>query len=285
MYVKSLRTLSALTLAALILFSCCRCRAQTPSTASEKVLVPATSWVYPALGYMQKWKMLLGYPRGYFDGKRSLSRKDGALAVRRIVYSVPGIVTPVDTTAQGDPGGYTAEQLKSLRELFLEFKPEITIEGKSWKEVDDLLLKLQDLILQPIDRERAPEHKPTDRIDADDWEYDALKHLSDKKLVDQIPAGQLLTWEQLAKIVASGYSRRRASEIDTATLKKADTLFKYDLGDIAQLRDLARACRPELTRLGINAKAADARFKSALDKRIRQEEDVAAAILKMGDRR
>jgi hypothetical protein len=47
--------------------------------------LPADHWAYASLTYLQKQGILEGYPDRYFRGKRTLTRYEFAIAIRRLI--------------------------------------------------------------------------------------------------------------------------------------------------------------------------------------------------------
>ncbi len=70
-----------------------------PSQAQNAKLfqdVPQSHWAYDAVTDLQNRGILLGYPDGYFRGKRPLTRYEFAVALQRALAKVqgPGAVPP-----------------------------------------------------------------------------------------------------------------------------------------------------------------------------------------------
>ncbi len=117
--------------------------------------VPQDHWAYQAVTDLQQKKILLGYPDGYFRGKRTLTRYEFAVALERALQNLPGggVGKTGDTGpagpagaqgAQGDPGiqgppGMTPEEVANLRALTDEFKNELAQMGVDLKAINSRL--------------------------------------------------------------------------------------------------------------------------------------------------
>lgn len=112
-----------------------------PSEFSD---VPTDHWAYEAVDSLRAMDILVGYPDGYFRGKRTLSRYEFAVALKRALESIDltqgpkGDPGPQGT--KGDPGergqagpqgpaGVGAEELATLKKLADEFKAELANQG------------------------------------------------------------------------------------------------------------------------------------------------------------
>jgi hypothetical protein len=109
-----------------------------PAVAQEpfKDLDP-NHWAYQAVKDLQEKGIVIGYPNGYFAGKRTLTRYEFAVAIQRLLNKIgtgtqgpqgekgePGPAGP-----QGPPGEIPAEQLAEIRRLLDEFKNELAALG------------------------------------------------------------------------------------------------------------------------------------------------------------
>jgi len=112
-----------------------------PSQFSD---VPTDHWAYEAVESLRAKNILVGYPDGYFRGKRTLSRYEFAVALKRALESVqltPGPAgAPGPQGPKGDPGekgvagpqgpsGVAPEELATLKKLADEFKAELANQG------------------------------------------------------------------------------------------------------------------------------------------------------------
>src|ERR1044071_425855 len=103
-------------------------------------------WAYESVDHLQKKGILIGYPDGYFRGKRTLTRYEFAVALERLLNNLPqnpgpaGPPGPAGASgppgARGEPGapgpsGMTAEELAQLRRLTEEFQRELGDMGNS----------------------------------------------------------------------------------------------------------------------------------------------------------
>ncbi len=112
--------------------------------------VPADHWAYDAINQLQSDGVLIGYPDGTFQGKRTLTRYEFAVALARIAETLPGGISRQDvqdmlkgyakeghthgaTTTNGQPIDTskfaTKADVDALRKLVDEFKDEIAALG------------------------------------------------------------------------------------------------------------------------------------------------------------
>ncbi len=106
--------------------------------------VPTDHWAYDAVESLRAKNILVGYPDGYFRGKRTLSRYEFAVALKRALDSIqlttgpkgdPGPQGPKgDKGEKGEPGpqgptGVAPEELATLKKLADEFKAELANQG------------------------------------------------------------------------------------------------------------------------------------------------------------
>ena len=123
--------------------------AQLPTGAinpapSEFSDVPTDHWAYEAVDSLRAKNILVGYPDGYFRGKRTLSRYEFAVALKRALESIQLIQGPKGDPGtqgpKGDPGekgeagpqgptGVAPEELAALKKLADEFKAELANQG------------------------------------------------------------------------------------------------------------------------------------------------------------
>ena len=133
--------------------------------------VPADHWAYAAVSDLQQKKILVGYPNGYFQGKRVLTRYEFAVALKRALDAIgPGIKGEKgDTGATGatgpagadgaagptGPPGMTPEQVEALMKLADTFKSELAQLGTDVKAINarlDALAKSVDAIHDELNR-------------------------------------------------------------------------------------------------------------------------------------
>lgn len=142
--------------------SLCLAAAAIPTIAQQPAAeafrdVPADHWAYEAVESLRKAGILIGYPDGYFRGKRTLTRYEFAVALDRALKSPavtargtqggggqqgpPGPVGPKgETGPAGPPGppgppGVTPDELNTLRRLSSEFRDELTGLGNNMRTV------------------------------------------------------------------------------------------------------------------------------------------------------
>lgn len=110
--------------------------------------VPQSHWAYEAVSDLQSKGILLGYPDGYFRGKRPLTRYEFAVAIERLLKNLPNPPsTPGPAGQQGPPGdvgpigpaGVTPEELLRFRQLADEFRSELAAIGANIKDINSRL--------------------------------------------------------------------------------------------------------------------------------------------------
>jgi hypothetical protein len=133
--------------------------------------VPSDHWAYAAVSDLQQKKILVGYPNGYFQGKRVLTRYEFAVALKRALDAIgPGQVGPAgpkgDTGATGPAGdagpagpagppGMTPDEVAALMKLADTFKAELTQLGTDVKAINarlDALAKSVGAIQEELNR-------------------------------------------------------------------------------------------------------------------------------------
>jgi len=122
--------------------------------------VPAEHWAYQAVDALRAKGILIGYPDGLYRGKRTLTRYEFAVALKRLLDQIPatgqgergepgpaGPAGPAGATGeQGPPGpagaGISSDDLDQLKKLAAEFKNELASIGVDLnavkKKLDDL---------------------------------------------------------------------------------------------------------------------------------------------------
>lgn len=103
--------------------------------------VDTSHWAYQAVEDLRAKGIVIGYPDGYFRGKRTLTRYEFAVALDRALKQLPGPTTgpagpPGETGPAGPAGpqgppGVTPEELATLRRLADEFRAELAAMGNS----------------------------------------------------------------------------------------------------------------------------------------------------------
>lgn len=137
-------------LSALAMAWCLPASAQDQAAAPFKD-VPDTHWAYQAVTDLQSKGILIGYPDGYFRGKRTLTRYEFAVALERALKNIPqnggppGPAGPAgpqgDVGPAGPPGppGMTPEEVAELRRLTDEFKSELASLGANIRDINNRL--------------------------------------------------------------------------------------------------------------------------------------------------
>jgi len=130
---------------------------QTPDSFKD---VPAEHWAYQAVDALRAKGILIGYPDGLYRGKRTLTRYEFAVALKRLLDSIgepgkgpqgePGPAGPPGPAGatgeqgpKGDPGsGIAPDDIEQLKKLAAEFKTELASIGVDLnavkKKLDDL---------------------------------------------------------------------------------------------------------------------------------------------------
>jgi hypothetical protein len=106
----------------------------TPALAQQDEFkdLDKTHWAYQAVIDLQQKGILIGYPGDYFKGKRTLTRYEFAIAIDRLLKSLPaaGAGPQGETGPAGQPGppgppGMTPEEVAEMQRLLGEFKNEL----------------------------------------------------------------------------------------------------------------------------------------------------------------
>jgi hypothetical protein len=133
-----------------------------PSKAQDAFKdVKPDHWAYDAVTDLQKKGILKGYPDGYFNGKRVLTRYEFAVALERALQSIPpptggpkGDTGPAGPAGPaGEPGtagiagppGMTPEEVANLLRLTDQFKSELASLGMNISQING---RLDDLAKQ-----------------------------------------------------------------------------------------------------------------------------------------
>jgi hypothetical protein len=263
--------------------------------------VPAGHWAYAAIAQLQATKILIGYPRAYFSGPTLRSRHEFAAAINRCVVMILPFNPPPGTNPSGASGAdnskISAEDLRLLRKLSLEFKPELIALGLDWNGADAYFHRLQDTKLhadvtgalatiepKPAAAARAPAAsapKPADElnlfesVNRPSWVYDALKQLSPKESAFNRLRGRTLTRFEVAVCVkrcCDAFNYTEDGHSNLATYIRAAS--SYDLNDVVELHKLVRSFCVELTQLNMDLKPAEVMLSKAEEKRIQLLETV-----------
>src|SRR5687768_14554548 len=134
--------------------------AQVQQVADMFKDVPSDHWAYQAVENLRQKGIVIGYPDGYFRGKRTLTRYEFAVALDRALKDLearigtrtapppgPGQGPKGDKGDRGDPGppgpaGIAPEELAQLRRLAEEFRNELTALGNNMRAVQSRLDQL-----------------------------------------------------------------------------------------------------------------------------------------------
>jgi len=114
--------------------------------------VPSDHWAYAAVSDLQQKKILVGYPNGYFQGKRVLTRYEFAIALQRALANIgtgtkgekgdtgaPGATGPQGEKGDAGPAGppgMTPDEVAALMKLADTFKAELAQLGTDVKAIN-----------------------------------------------------------------------------------------------------------------------------------------------------
>lgn len=116
--------------------------------------VDRSHWAYEAVESLRAKNILIGYPDGYFRGKRTLTRYEFAVALDRALRSLPdgggGTGAQGERGPQGEPGpagpqgppGMTPEEVQQLQRLANEFREELARLGNNMQAINRRLDQL-----------------------------------------------------------------------------------------------------------------------------------------------
>ena len=118
--------------------------------------VPSDHWAYQAVENLRQAGIVIGYPDGYFRGKRTLTRYEFAVALDRALKKIesrprdlqvgpvgpPGPQGPAGPAGPAGPPGMTPEEVAQLRRLAQEFREELTALGNNMRAVQNRLDQL-----------------------------------------------------------------------------------------------------------------------------------------------
>lgn len=116
--------------------------------------VDRSHWAYEAVESLRAKNILIGYPDGYFRGKRTLTRYEFAVALDRALRSITG--TPGERGPQGETGpagpagpqgeqgspGIKPEEIAQLQRLANEFREELARLGNNVQAINRRLEQL-----------------------------------------------------------------------------------------------------------------------------------------------
>jgi hypothetical protein len=258
----------------------------TPPSTGDTLYtdVPIGSWAYSAIRSLLAHGILVGYPKGYFAGQKVLNRYEFSVAINRCARMIlPTESTDVTSQETSGPGGSAvpADDLKTLRRLFLEFRPQLVLLGLDWKTADTGLHTLQDKRLHAEVAEAIAKFAPkpednsagSDMVKRPNWVYDSLQALSLTKTVSPITERQTLTRNEFSVIVHDGATVLYGVDLPGGYGSLVDESPPvFTLADVIELHKLVRAFRRELVLHNVDLKAVEDRLSKAEEKRIQAEE-------------
>jgi hypothetical protein len=120
-------------------------------------------WAYQAVVDLQQKGILIGYPGDYFKGKRTLTRYEFAIAIRRLLDHLPAGTpgpqgdagAPGPPGPSGSPGPDYGPQIDEIKRLVDEFKNELAAQGVKIGDIEkrlDTLTKDVDAVKNRLDR-------------------------------------------------------------------------------------------------------------------------------------
>jgi len=121
--------------------------------------VPTDHWAYQATENLRQKGIVIGYPDGYFRGKRTLTRYEFAVAIDRLLKQTTRDIQAGPAGAKGDPGppgpqgpagpagpagppGVTPQELADIRRLANEFRDELAALGNTMRAVQSRIDQL-----------------------------------------------------------------------------------------------------------------------------------------------
>lgn len=145
---KIIRTLQqlALCVACMAVGTQCLAAGQTQRKFED---VPAAAWPYAVMTALQHGGILSGYRAGYFDGRRTLTRYEFAIALHSALSALPASSATYSSVTAAGPQVSSADLL-NLRKLVVEFKDELVPLGMTTSAALSRLDKLAIPGGQPI---------------------------------------------------------------------------------------------------------------------------------------
>ena len=246
---------------------------------TEQTGVPTTNWMYTAADYLQRHKILLGYPKGYFDGRIKHNHAELVGVVQRAINSCLLPATPDRFIGSGTQcaAGLSPEEARTVRKLHIAFKDELVFSGMSWKQVDEFLLGAQYSIFRFAQRDNPPrfmqqKHRSSGRIVADAPEFESLRRLARLRIVEPQAGTRKLTWNQLSMIVEHACDGSIASVGRSASNPDGGTVNDM-LSGVDTLYILAVKCEPELKRRHVNTRRLYQRLIDQAERYVAEQEE------------
>lgn len=249
--------------------------------------VPASSWAYSALAQLQAHKVLVGYPKGYFDGKRLIDRGEFTFAVRRIIFAIiPDPETPDSPigSTSANTSGMLAKDLQTVRKIALEFKPELVKTDLNWKSSDEFLRKLQDKKLHADIVQALAEAEPKageipglfESVNRPSWVYDAIQHLSRFQNTPRKREMQIRSRFELAVTTKRYFGQLDSTEpLFYIGKQNSELTNTFELEDVVDIHKLVRSFQRELVPLGADPKMMEQRLSKMEDRCIAAEEEIS----------
>lgn len=161
---------------------------ETGAIASAYEEVPADHWAYRAIESFRDLGVLDGYPEGFFNGERILTRYEFALAVNRLSHEM----------RERRSDSRTIALMWALDAEFNDLLQEISCGGAQWSE------DIQDY--WPAHAEPPPPPRSEEEVPPDHWAYAAMEHFRELGALHRYPDDYFsrekpLTRGQFAKVV------------------------------------------------------------------------------------
>lgn len=116
-----------------------------PAFAGPFSDVPEEHWIYYSLDKLQEKGLLEGYPDGYFNGDRPLSRYEMAMALARTVAGIEQLTLSIPS--KPDMSSYLSkEDITAINNLISEFNQELEAIGLRITKIEDSLETLTERV-------------------------------------------------------------------------------------------------------------------------------------------
>lgn len=263
--------------------------------------VPVSHWAYAAFAQLQRHKILIGYPDGFFKGKRVLTRYDFAVAVKRTVDAL--LYEPPDNVgATGPPDDadwrlrILSEEIMLVRRLVRAFTPELVTlkvdaaaQGVRLQKFQDWVIRKQIAVKLEADKPTTlPANPPSLSSDFQptDWGYKEFAELIQRGLIQfsasdgakhrftRYEAG--VSVKRVLDAFCASERHESLGNADSVSVGKVKPSFAYNLADIVDLIKLTQALQGELTSLKADITSIQAWLSLAEKRQITLEETMDA---------
>ncbi len=124
----------------------------TGQDASSFQDVPTSHWAYLAVTDLQRQGVITGYPEGYFLGKRTLTRYEFAIALKRALDRLPLSALMEAGSDAANALQVTPDEVRQIRRLVVEFQGDLTQLGETSRDLETCYAALERAVV----RSRAP---------------------------------------------------------------------------------------------------------------------------------